>query len=156
MSLEYEDYAEQRLLTKKTRKAERQELFLPVTGFVWFYPEEIAVINHPAVQRLSRINQLGQANLVFRGATHRRIEHVLGAVHVVQKMISAVNFNIAKAWVKIDPDEKLTPLRPDEDPAISDSEERFIRLGALLHDIGHLAAGHTLEASSTNTMRTPD
>ena len=28
---------------------------------------------------------------------------------------------------------------------LSDEEERFVRLGALLHDIGHLAAGHTLE-----------
>jgi hypothetical protein len=47
-------------------KAERQEMFLPVSGFVWFYPEEIHVINHHTFQRLSRINQLGHAYLVFR------------------------------------------------------------------------------------------
>jgi len=28
---------------------------------------------------------------------------------------------------------------------LSDFEKRFIRLGALLHDIGHIAAGHTVE-----------
>ena len=68
----------------------RQEVFLPVSGFCLFFPEEIKVINHPAFQRLSRVNQLGQAHLVFRGATHKRIEHVLGAVHVVEQMILAV------------------------------------------------------------------
>ena len=76
--------SKRKLEKKRTTKAERQELFLPVSGFVWFYPEEVKVINHPAFQRLGRINQLGQAYLVFRGATHKRIEHALGAVHIAQ------------------------------------------------------------------------
>jgi HD superfamily phosphohydrolase len=117
-------------------KAERQEFFLPVTGFVWFYPEEVQVINHPAFQRLGRINQLGQAHLVFRGATHKRIEHVLGTVGVVQQMISAVHFNAEKSRAR---------GRVGFSPPLNKEEERFVRLGALLHDIGHLAAGHTLE-----------
>jgi HD superfamily phosphohydrolase len=115
--------------------AERQELFLPVSGFVWFYPEEIDVINHPAFQRLSRINQLGMAYLVFRGATHKRFEHALGAVHVIQRMTAAVEQNCRKA------DHHGHPVGQ----FLSPHEERFVRLGALLHDIGHLAAGHTLE-----------
>ena len=122
----------------KSRKADRQEFFLPVTGFAWFYPEEVEVINHPAFQRLSRINQLGQTNLVFRGACHKRIEHVLGAVHVVQRMISAVNFNANKQQNKRQEEQHLFAQ-------LSEEEQRFIRLGALLHDIGHIAAGHTLE-----------
>ena len=117
-------------------KAERQEFFLPVTGFVWFYPEELEIINHPAFQRLSRINQLGQAHLVFRGATHKRIEHVLGVLGVIQRMISAVQFNSEKAQVK---------NRTGLSAPLSAGEQRFVRLGALLHDIGHVAAGHTLE-----------
>jgi hypothetical protein len=117
-------------------KADRQEFFLPVTGFVWFYPEEVEVINHPAFQRLGRINQLGQAHLVFRGATHKRIEHVLGAVGVVQRMISAVQFNAEKSRAK---------GRAGFSAHLTPQEQRFIRLGTLLHDIGHLAAGHTLE-----------
>lgn len=121
---------------RPSTKAERQEFFLPVSGFVWFYPEEVAVIDHPAFQRLARINQLGQAHLVFRGATHKRIEHVLGAVDIVQRMIAAVEFNAEKAKAK---------GRPGACSPLSLSEQRFVRLGALLHDIGHLAAGHTLE-----------
>ncbi|QNA84939.1 hypothetical protein G4G27_13740 [Sphingomonas sp. So64.6b] len=122
--------------TQPSTKAERQEFFLPVNGFVWFYPEEVAVIDHPAFQRLSKINQLGQAHYVYRGATHKRIEHVMGAVGVVQKMISAVAINAEKARVRQEADRRA-PLNT--------SEERFVRLGALLHDIGHLASGHTLE-----------
>lgn len=117
-------------------KAQRQEFFLPVTGFVWFYPEEMAVIDHPAFQRLGRVNQLGHAYLAFRGGTHKRAEHVLGTVHIVQKMISSVNFNIEKSTAK---------RRPGVCAPLNDYEQRFIRLGALLHDIGHVAAGHTLE-----------
>jgi len=52
-------------------------------------------------------------------------------------MISAVNFNAEKLKAKGD---LAFSARP-----ISDREERFLRLGALLHDIGHVAAGHTLE-----------
>ncbi len=109
---------------------------MPVTGFAWFYPEELEVINHPAFQRLGRINQLGQAHLVFRGATHKRVEHVLGVVGVIQRMISAVQFNSEKAQVR---------NRTGLSAPLSASEQRFVRLGALLHDIGHIAAGHTIE-----------
>lgn len=116
-------------------RAERQEFFLPVTGFVWLYPEEVTVVNHPAFQRLGRVYQLGQTYFVYRGATHRRIEHVLGAVHTVQRMIDAVKHNIEKAKAR---DEAYAA-------ELTESEQRFIRLGALLHDIGHVAAGHTLE-----------
>jgi HD superfamily phosphohydrolase len=119
-----------------TVRADRQEFFLPRSGFVWFYPEEVRVINHPAFQRLSRINQLGQAYLVFRGGTHKRMEHVLGAVGVVQRVIDAVEINSEKAVRRGERDARQK---------LSDEEVRFVRLGALLHDIGHLASGHTLE-----------
>jgi HD superfamily phosphohydrolase len=116
-------------------KADRQEFYLPVSGFVWLYPEEVAVVDHPAFQRLGRIYQLGQAYLVFRGATHKRLEHVLGALHVVQRMIGAVERNSEK-----DDDDKGARA-----PKLNSVEQRFARLGALLHDIGHIAAGHTVE-----------
>lgn len=117
-------------------KADRQEFFLPVSGFVWLLSdEEVAIVDHPAFQRLGRIYQLGQAYFVYRGATHKRLEHVLGAVHVVQRMISAVDRNSKKR----DGD------RSERAPALNGYEQHFVRLGALLHDIGHLAAGHTVE-----------
>lgn len=120
---------------RQTKKAERQEFFIPISGFVWLYPEEVEVVNHPVFQRLGRINQLGQTYLVYRGATHKRFEHVLGTVNLVQRMIDAVRHTSDKASLNNDP--CVSPLQS--------SEERFVRLGALLHDIGHIAAGHTVE-----------
>jgi HD superfamily phosphohydrolase len=119
---------------RTSRKADRQEFFLPVSGFVWLFPEEIDVVNHPAFQRLGRVYQLGQSYVVFRGATHKRLEHVLGALHVVHRMIAAVLTNSDKFageahWA----------------PPLNEAETRFVRLGTLLHDIGHIAAGHTVE-----------
>jgi HD superfamily phosphohydrolase len=119
----------------KSTKEQRQEFFLPVSGFVWLYPEEVEVVDHPTFQRLGRIYQLGQAYVVYRGATHKRLEHALGTVHVVQRMIDAVDHNGRKAQ-----NGGATARRE-----LAESEWRFIRLGALLHDIGHLAAGHTVE-----------
>jgi len=115
-------------------KAERQEFFLPVSGFVWLFPEEVEVVDHPAFQRLGRIYQLGQAYLVYRGATHKRLEHALGALRIIQRMMDAVKMNSEKG------DDGL-----ERAPALSDEEERFVRLGTLLHDVGHVAAGHTVE-----------
>ncbi len=116
-------------------EADRQEVFLPVSGFVWLFPEEVMVVDHPAFQRLGRVHQLGQTHLVYRGATHKRIEHALGTVHVVQRMINALKRTSEKAARRGQP--YAAP------PQVA--EERFIRLGALLHDIGHVAAGHTVE-----------
>lgn len=115
--------------------AERQELFIPIFGFVWLYPEEVQILDHPTVQRLGHINQLGFSNLVYRGATHKRLEHSIGTVHIAQRMINAVRHTAEKAQKR---SERCgAPIQP--------SEERFIRLGALLHDIGHVVSGHTIE-----------
>src|SRR6266478_5176231 len=119
---------------RTSRKADRHEFFLPISGFVWLFPEEVSVVNHPAFQRLGRIYQLGQSYVVFRGATNKRFEHVLGSLHVVQRMIAAVQTNSDKLlgeaqWA----------------PPLTEQENRFVRLGTLLHDIGHIAAGHTVE-----------
>jgi len=82
---------------KESTVAERQELFIPVFGFVWLYPEELRVLDHPATQRLGHVNQLGLSYLVYRGATHKRLEHSIGTVHVAQRMINAVRHTTEKA-----------------------------------------------------------
>jgi HD superfamily phosphohydrolase len=124
------------------RANEWQEIFIPVHGAVRLTKtREMRIINHPAFQRLGDIYQLGQAHLVYRGATHRRIEHALGTLHVAQMMIDAIKQN---APVKVpNPDDRVGEWQRGD--SLSPTEVSFIRLGALLHDIGHLAAGHTLE-----------
>lgn len=122
-----------------------QEIFIPVHGFVWLSEAELAIIDHPAFQRLGRVRQLGMAPSVYRGATHTRFEHVLGVVHMTERMVQAVAWNRDQTEHSTrrqldDPNESSKWGRP-----ITPIEHRFIRLGALLHDIGHLPFGHSLE-----------
>lgn len=127
---------ESRQVSSQSTSAERQELFVPIFGFVWLYPEELRVLDHPAVQRLGRVNQLGFSYLVYRGATHTRLEHSIGTVHIAQRMINAIQHTADKARAR----GKRCGVAVQQP-----CEQRFIRLGALLHDIGHVVSGHTLE-----------
>lgn len=123
-----------------------QELFLPIHGHIELHREELAVIDHPSFQRLRRVRQLGLAHMVFPGATHTRFEHCVGAVHVAKTIVDHVNKNFKNAkndsiqW-------KMC--------GIDNPTARFIRLGALLHDVGHLPFGHTLE-DELNHLRSHD
>ena len=127
----------QRALPRQRPK--RQEVFLPVHGFVSYFQEEMAVVDHPAFQRLGGLHQLGLAHLVYRGATHRRLEHALGTVHAAQCMIEALINNCTV------PSESLEKDEWDMGCPLTTFERRFIRLAALLHDIGHVPFGHTFE-----------
>ena len=127
----------------RSSKANRQEIFLPVSGFIWLYPDEIEIVNHPTFQRLGRINQLGQTYVVYRGATHKRLEHALGALHMVHRMIDALQNTSSKLPPAENEIGAINQLR--RGAPLSEAEQRFTRLGALLHDIGHIAAGHTVE-----------
>ena len=118
-----------------------QEFFIPIHDFIRFTEEEIKIINHPAFQRLGKVYQLGQAHLVFRGATHKRIEHVLGTVWVAQKIANALHASYHRSSKKGWRDRTRCAYAEN----LSLKEVRFVRLAALLHDIGHLPAGHTLE-----------
>jgi hypothetical protein len=124
-----------------------QELFLPIHGHVFLYPEEIAIIDHPAFQRLRRVRQLGFAHTVFPGGVHSRLEHSIGAVHVAQRIVTHVNDNFISQPDADAGDWHITDISPDL--------TKLIRLGALLHDIGHLPFGHTLE-DELNHLRSHD
>lgn len=115
-----------------------KETLLPVTGMVRLSPRELEIVDHPAFQRLFEIYQLGQTNVVYRGATHMRGEHAVGSVQAVQVMIDATKRNRARG--RFEPREHWQRA-----PELSREEVAFTRLGALLHDLGHLPAGHTLE-----------
>ncbi|MFQ6012794.1 MAG: HD domain-containing protein [Thermoplasmata archaeon] len=71
------------------------------------------------LQRLNGIRQLGLTYLVFPGANHTRLEHVLGAYHVAGAIARSL------------------PL-PEE-------EATLVSTAALLHDLGHGPFSHTLE-----------
>lgn len=97
----------------------------PVYGFITI-PHELIydVIEHPYFQRLRRIKQLGLTHLVYPGALHTRLHHVLGAMHLMDKAIS----NIRRKGHEI-----------------TIEEEEAVMLAILLHDIGHGPFSHALE-----------
>ncbi len=99
----------------------------PIHGFITV-PKGIVLklIDHPYVQRLRRIRQLGLGYLVFPAAEHSRFSHAIGALELAQRV--------------------LKNLR-EKDTTISDAEVRGTLIAVLLHDIGHGPLSHTLEHS---------
>jgi HD superfamily phosphohydrolase len=85
------------------------------------------VIDHPWVQRLRHIHQLQTAWWVFATAEHTRFPHVLGAMHVASCVI-----------------DKLYPSLQDVCPDVPSRGyvESLLRMGGLLHDVGHGPFGH--------------
>ncbi len=99
----------------------------PVFGFINI-PDGLLydIIQHPYFQRLNRIKQLGLSTYVYPGAQHTRMQHSLGAMHLmgeaVDQLRSAGNH-------------------------ITYEEEVAVKACILLHDIGHGPFSHTLEHS---------
>ncbi|MCQ2183662.1 MAG: HD domain-containing protein [Bacteroidales bacterium] len=97
----------------------------PVFGFLDISSDLIYdILQHPYVQRLNRIRQLGLSYFVYPGAMHSRFLHSLGAMHLMQ--------------------EALRSLR-QKGIAISDEEAEAAMIAILLHDLGHGPFSHVLE-----------
>jgi hypothetical protein len=58
-----------------------------IHGDVRFDPLAVALLNTEALQRLGRVYQLGYAHLIYRGGTHTRLSHVMGAMHVAGRLV---------------------------------------------------------------------
>jgi uncharacterized protein len=67
----------------------------PVHGFIGISSGLIFdLISHPFFQRLRRIKQLGITHLVYPGATHSRLQHSLGAMHLMETAIGVIRSKI--------------------------------------------------------------
>jgi hypothetical protein len=100
------------------------EITDPVHRYIRFSQVEKEVIDSPSFQRLRRIRQLAGAHLVYPSAQHSRFEHSLGAMHVAGLAGETL---LVKGYI-------------DHAEAVQD-----LRLGALLHDIGHGPFSHLFE-----------
>ena len=97
----------------------------PVFGFLSI-PNDLIydVLQHPYVQRLNRIRQLGLSYLVYPGAMHSRFGHSLGAMHLMHEAIASLRL---------------------KEIEITEHEETSAMIAILLHDIGHGPFSHVLE-----------
>lgn len=97
----------------------------PIHGFITVPKGPILqLIDHPYVQRMRRIKQMGLGYLVFPAAEHSRFTHALGAMELAQRT--------------------LNNLR-EKDTTISPAEYEATLIAVLLHDVGHGPLSHTLE-----------
>jgi len=118
------------LRTNAPRNNKKKIINDPVYGFITIPDEFIFdLIEHPFVQRLRRIKQLGMTHLVYPGALHTRFHHVIGAMHLMQQAINSIR-------------RKGHEILPEE--------ERAALIAILLHDIGHGPFSHALEYDIAN------
>ena len=99
----------------------------PVFGFIKI-PRGLLlnIVQHPLMQRLTRINQLGVASVVYPGARHTRFQHSIGAFHLMSEAIISLQ---------------------QKGNFIFDSEAEAVQAAILMHDIGHGPFSHVLEHS---------
>ena len=115
-----------RALRARAKMANKRKIINdPVFGFLSI-PNDLVydVLQHPYVQRLNRIRQLGLSYLVYPGAMHSRFGHSLGAMHLMQEAVSSLRLKGVE---------------------ISAEEETSAMIAILLHDIGHGPFSHVLE-----------
>ena len=97
----------------------------PVFGFLSI-PDGVLfqILQHPYVQRLNRIRQLGLSFFVYPGAMHSRFLHSLGAMHLMREAIGSLR---------------------EKGVEITDNEATASMAAILLHDVGHGPFSHVME-----------
>lgn len=106
----------------------------PIHKIIALSSREAKVLDHPYMQRLRFIRQLGFVPLVYPSATHDRFSHALGTMHVAGLLSRHIFHNETHSVLA---------------RVLSGREKKFLteilRLAALLHDIGHAPFSHPAE-----------
>ena len=97
----------------------------PVFGFLSI-PDGVLfqILQHPYVQRLNRIRQLGLSFFVYPGAMHSRFLHSLGAMHLMHEALASLC---------------------EKGGEITEQEATAAMAAILLHDVGHGPFSHVFE-----------
>lgn len=105
----------------------------PVYGFIPIRRELVfELIEHPFLQRMRHIRQLGLAELVYPGAIHTRFHHALGAVYLMERALDILQ---------------------GKGVEIADEEVEAAQVAILLHDVGHGPFSHALEETLLPNIR---
>jgi HD superfamily phosphohydrolase len=96
-----------------------------IHGDIHLTKRELDVIDTASFQRLRHLKQLAMSQMAYPNATHTRFAHSLGVFAIMARITK-----IAKASRQIN---------------LSREQEEYLRLAALLHDIGHYPYSHLME-----------
>jgi len=97
----------------------------PVYGLVDFPGDLIfQIVEHPWLQRLRRIKQLGLTEMVYPGARHTRFHHTLGAVYLMSLALEVLE---------------------SKGNELTYHEKEAALLAIAMHDTGHGPFSHALE-----------
>lgn len=147
-----------------SRKVPGRKLYQDeVYGTEELSPLAVALIDTPEFQRLSHIYQLGFTYAAFRGATHPRLDHSIGTYFMCRNLMRRIVQNHARLYpgdreAFAHPGLSLSPRLYAEAPATPGKFQslyspmgrwrgltELVSAAALLHDLGHIPVGHTLE-----------
>jgi HD superfamily phosphohydrolase len=150
--------------------AERGKLYQDrLYGTKVLSPLAVEAMNTAEFQRLAGLRQLGFTDLVFRGATHTRFEHSVGTYFICRTMMRRIVQNhdrlrlghpgqYVNECFALTPDDWLPDgtAKGIREKSISPSYQarwrgltEVISVAGLLHDLGHVPFGHTLEDEFT-------
>lgn len=105
----------------------------PVHRTIEFSEKEKKIIDHPYVQRLRFIRQLGMTFFVYPGAGHDRFSHAVGAMHVAGLVWDRIGETSGYLLNRYFLNKERHYLR------------EILRFAALLHDVGHPPFSHVSE-----------
>ncbi|MEM0373097.1 MAG: HD domain-containing protein [Sulfolobaceae archaeon] len=100
-----------------------KKIFDEIHGYIELTEQERELVDSSLFQRLRRIKQTSLAYLVYPGAMHTRFSHSLGTFHLANRL----GLKLYKLGI------------------INDEELEYLRIAALLHDIGQLPLSHCIE-----------
>lgn len=102
----------------------------PVFGFINVSEGlMLDIINHPYMQRLARIKQMGLSSVVYPGAQHTRFQHSLGAFYLMSEAL----LHLSAKGIEI-----------------TNDEAEAVEAAILMHDLGHGPFSHVLEEVIVN------
>jgi len=118
---------QKRRIKKQHTSSEKLSIRDPLYGFIGINKKEKRLLKCKFLQRLTRIKQLGHTYVVYPSAVHNRFEHSLGTLYVASRICEQLK--------------------------LSKRDTQLIRIGALLHDLGHGPFSHVFEKVMNNIVK---